>query len=154
MASSFLFIQFEIYKKGSVCFMFELINIDERMMDRDIEMRNTVTNTLEVCFDNSIGYSDNNFSFMKTGFKYECKILLVGDQLKEATKDTVKFLLAKDWLVCIKNNQFIRVLLDKDEYYIHYDGLIINNDDEYILFDYFRKDLLEVNGQVSPIYSN
>ncbi|EBH4247665.1 hypothetical protein FKZ78_00030 [Listeria monocytogenes] len=133
--------------------MFEVVNIEERRMDRDIELKNMVTNKLEDCFDNSIGYSDdNNFSFMKIGLKYECKILLIGDQRKVETKDTTKFLLAEDLLVKIGQSEFIKVYLNADEYYILNEGLSVEKDDKYILFDFFRKDLLEVDGHISPMH--
>ncbi|MBC1568264.1 hypothetical protein HCJ71_07240 [Listeria sp. FSL L7-0478] len=92
-------------------------------MDRDIELKNIVTNKLEDCFDNSIGYSDdNNFSFMKIGIKYECKILLIGNQQKEETKDTTKFLLAEDLFTKVGQNEFIKVYLNEDEYYTLNEG--------------------------------
>ncbi|TFJ47412.1 hypothetical protein CKN80_01295 [Carnobacterium divergens] len=134
--------------------MFEVVNIEERMMDRDIELKNIVTNKVEKCFDNSIGYSDdNNFSFMKIGLKYECKILLIGDQLKEETDDSTKFLLAEDLLVKVGQSKFIKVYLNEDEYYILNEGLSIKKGDKYILFDFFRKDLLEVDGHISPMHT-
>ncbi|ANZ99385.1 hypothetical protein CKN82_01530 [Carnobacterium divergens] len=134
--------------------MFEVVNIEERMMDRDIELKNIVTNKVEKCFDNSIGYSDdNNFSFMKIGLKYECKILLIGDQPKEETDDSTKFLLAEDLLVKVGQSKFIKVYLNEDEYYILNEGLSIKKGDKYILFDFFRKDLLEVDGHISPMHT-
>ena len=134
--------------------MFEVVNIEERMMDRDIELKNIVTNKVEKCFDNSKGYSDdNNFSFMKIGLKYECKILLIGDQPKEETDDSTKFLLAEDLLVKVGQSKFIKVYLNEDEYYILNEGLSIKKGDKYILFDFFRKDLLEVDGHISPMHT-
>lgn len=37
--------------------MFEVTDIDERIMDRDIYLRNMITKKEEECFYNSIGYS-------------------------------------------------------------------------------------------------
>ncbi|MBO0471479.1 hypothetical protein JZO66_13065 [Enterococcus sp. DIV0242_7C1] len=135
--------------------MFEVTAIDERIMDRDVYLRNVVTGKKEECFDNSIGYSDdNNFLFMEIGSKYECKILLIGDQKKEENDETYKLFFAEDRLTKIGNYKFLKVYLDKEEYYILADKLFLSDEDEYILFDFFRKDLLEVDGHISPMFVN
>lgn len=133
--------------------MFEVTAIDERIMDRDIYLMNVVTEKEEECFDNSIGYSDdNNFMFMKIGSKYECKILLIGDQVKEENKEACKLFFAEDRLIKIGKCQFLKVYLGKEEYYILANEIFFNDEDKYILFDFFRKDLLEVDGHISPMY--
>lgn len=133
--------------------MFEVTAIDERKMDRDIYLRNVVTEKEEECFDNSIGYSDdNNFMFMKIGSKYECKFLLIGDQTKEENKEACKLFFTEDGLMKIGKCQFLKVYLGNEEYYILADKILFNNEDRYILFDFFRKDLLEVDGHISPMY--
>ncbi|EEA7537186.1 hypothetical protein G5C25_002709 [Listeria monocytogenes] len=68
------------------------------------------------------------------------------------TKDTTKFLLAEDLLVKIGQSEFIKVYLNADEYYILNEGLSVEKGDKYILFDFFRKDLLEVDGHISPMH--
>lgn len=133
--------------------MFEVTAIDERIMDRDIYLMNVVTEKEEECFDNSIGYSDdNNFMFMKIGSKYECKILLIGDQAKEENKEACKLFFTEEGLIKIGKCQFLKVYLGNEEYYILADEILFNDEDEYILFDFFRKDLLEVDGHISPMY--
>lgn len=133
--------------------MFEVTNIDERTMDRDIYLRNIITEKEEECFDNSIGYSDdNNFLFMRIGSKYECKILLIGDQTKEENEEAYKLFFAEERLIKIGKYKFLRVYLDKEEYYILEDEIFCNDEDKYIIFDFFRKDLLEVDGHISPMY--
>ncbi|MCQ9209269.1 hypothetical protein [Granulicatella seriolae] len=133
--------------------MFEVTDIDERIMDRDIYLRNIVTEKEEECFDNSIGYSDdNNFLFMRIGSKYECKILLIGDQTKEENKEVSKLFFAEERSIKIGKHKFLKVYLDEEEYYILEDEIVFNDEDKYILFDFFRKDLLEVDGHVSPMY--
>ncbi|MBC1368362.1 hypothetical protein HB784_01545 [Listeria welshimeri] len=133
--------------------MFEVTNIDERTMDRDIYLRNIITEKEEECFDNSIGYSDdNNFLFMRIGSMYECKILLIGDQTKEENEEACKLFFAEERLIKIGKYKFLRVYLDKEEYYILEDEIFCNDEDKYIIFDFFRKDLLEVDGHISPMY--
>lgn len=133
--------------------MFEVTDIDERIMDRDIYLRNIVTEKEEECFDNSIGYSDDsNFLFMKIGSKYECKILLIGDQTKEENEEACKLFFAEERSIKIGKCKFLKVYLDEEEYYILEDKIFFNGEDRYILFDFFRKDLLEVDGHISPMY--
>lgn len=153
MDLSFLYIQFNLIRKRSEQIMFEVTAIDERIMDRDIYLRNIVTEKDEECFDNSIGYSDDqNFLFMRIGSKYECRILLIGDQTTEKNEEAYKLFFAKDRLIKIGKYKFLKVYLDKEEYYIVADGIFFNDEDKYILFDFFRKDLLEVDGHITPMY--
>lgn len=133
--------------------MYKVLEIDERMMDRDVIIQNLNTGTTELCFDNSIGYSDDhNFSFMKTDSDYECKILLIGDQQENKNESSLEYLLAEEHVVTIGNGTFIKVLYKDDVYYISADSVTIKETDRYVLFDSFRKDLLQVNDQVSPMY--
>lgn len=133
--------------------MFEVTDIDERIMDRDIYLRNILTEKTEECFDNSMGYSDdNNFLFMRIGSNYECKILLIGDQIKEEDGEAYELFFAEEKSIKIGKFNFLRVYLDKEEYYILDNEILFNDEDKYILFDFFRKDLLEVDGHISPMY--
>lgn len=50
--------------------------------------------------------------------------------------------------------KFLKVCLDEEEYYILGNEISFNDEDEYILFDFFRKDLLEVDRHISPMYIN
>ena len=48
-------------------------------MTRDVILKNIATGTIDECFDESDVFS-NDFDFIKTGEKYDCKIYLFGDK--------------------------------------------------------------------------
>lgn len=67
--------------------MYELIEIEEYEVTRNLKLKDIDTGIVEECFDDSGVVSDKNFDFMKKGKQYECKIKLFGKPVPEKTNN-------------------------------------------------------------------
>jgi len=119
-------------------------------MDRFIYLENLENGVVEYCFDNSMTVSDDNFEFMKIGQNYHCKIVLVGDRVKQLTEQAEKYVIVGK--VKIGTKKFLKVEFNNNFYYVLANNMNLDNGNV-ILFETFRKDLLEVNGKVNYFYN-
>ena len=58
--------------------MYKVMGFKEAVATRKVFLLNEETGTRETCFDDQALMGDENFSFMKQGEHYECKIVLFG----------------------------------------------------------------------------
>lgn len=126
--------------------MHTLLSTKQAMMDRFVTLKNLKTGTEDYCFDRSNFPEDSHpgFYFMKQGGVYNCKILLFGDT------NIVDGYPVADCRVLNPNVMFgncrmVEVAVDADIYYVHYSGVrdVVNNG--HFLFQWTRKDLIQVN---------
>jgi len=101
--------------------MYELIDVIASQMDRNIFLKNTITGTVDRCFDYSMMVSNDNFEFMKIGIEYNCKIMLFGEVVNESTEGAQKVLVVTDEIQQVGNTEFIKVRIGADEYYVFSD---------------------------------
>lgn len=126
--------------------MYKLLSIQESLMTRDILLENLETKTLDKCFDDSALISDdNNFEFMNIGGTYDCKLQLFGIIAVKGDTDRVVLckVIEKDILIGIK--EYVKVLVDKDVYYLNKKDICDVLDRKDILFKVSRKDIIQVN---------
>ncbi len=127
--------------------MYKVISIYDYEMTRDIELENSDTGTIEECFDDSSLISDVNFNFMEIGKEYECKIKLFGNIVQDLQDKTVICkILSKNEVIGIK--EMVKVLVKNDVYYIPRKKVEKYLDKEMFLFQYTRKDLIEVDNVI------
>jgi hypothetical protein len=124
--------------------MYKVLSIDNDEMTKNIELKNTKTGTIDMCFDDSALVSDRNFDFMKVGGEYKCKIKLFGNVAINLLEKTVLCkVVDKDIIVGTK--KMVKVLVEDDEYYIPAKKLNDFLDIKEFYFRYTRKDLIEVD---------
>lgn len=123
--------------------MYEVLSIDEYSMTRSVMLRNTITGTIDECFDDSALVGEKNFDFLTVGNVYNCKIKLYGDVVKEATENTVYCKIISPHIIGKKN--MVHILIGNDEYYIPINKVKHMLDKEYFYFLYTRKDLIQIN---------
>lgn len=129
--------------------MYKVISIDDYPATRWVNLKNTVTGTIDECFDDSVLVSKNNFEFMQLGNEYKCKISLFGKVVHDMQDKTVLCKIV-DKNVLIGKRKLIKVLVDNDEYYIHNTDVENTADIEKFYFRYARKDLIEVDNVIHP----
>lgn len=123
--------------------MYKVISISEDEMTRNVKLENSDTGTIEECFDDSSLISDINFDFLTIGKQYECKIKLFGNVVQDMQDKTVICkILSKNEIIGRK--EMVKVLVEKNEYYIPRKKVEKYLDKEMFLFRYTRKDLIEV----------
>jgi len=132
--------------------MYKLLRTVEGIMDRFIYLKNEETGTVDYCFDYAVGSFEGDFSFMKIDEKYDCKIMLVGDQVSKEKKGTQQFCYNKASIQKIGSDEYLKVRIKEDSYYIRCDDVKHESTRGFFYYNYFRKDLLEVNGIVTPRY--
>lgn len=122
--------------------MYRLLEINDSAATRDLVIKNELTNTIDVCFDDSELLNLENFNFVKINTCYNCKIYLLGESDKRGEEFIVigEELVGRKRLTKIKNQQ-------GDYYYIPY---LVTNKEEQIKFTYSRKDIIEIDGRVHP----
>ena len=124
--------------------MFELIDIVNDDATRFVKLKNLDNCTLEECFDDSAVVSKDNFSFMKIGHQYECKIKLFGKAIDEKINGSV-ICRVIDKNIKIGQKLMVEVEVNNNKYYIPQ-----VNVKDYLKYDSFifyftRKDLIQVN---------
>lgn len=123
--------------------MYKVISISEDEMTRNVKLENSDTGTIEECFDDSFLISDINFDFLTIGKQYECKIKLFGNVVQDMQDKTVICkILSKNEIIGRK--EMVKVLVEKNEYYIPRKKVEKYLNKEMFLFRYTRKDLIEV----------
>lgn len=128
--------------------MYQVVSFMEYGMTRDVKLKNTKTGTIDTCFDDSELVSCQNFSFMEKNKKYDCKILLFGDEVKQKTNHGTVCcrILCRDILV--GRCKLIKVLVANDVYYIMQNKIKNITGKSSFWFEYTRKDLVQVDDVV------
>ena len=125
--------------------MHEVIEIKEAAMTRNVVLKNVLTGTVDVCFDDSELISvNNNFAFMKIGKQYDCKIELFGNISSEEENKAVCCQVQKRD-VMIGKKAFILVLVGHNEYYILTPDPDMIKGSDTIYFLCTRKNLISVD---------
>lgn len=124
--------------------MYELISIEEDEMTRIVKLINLDTGTVEECFDDSTIVSDEGFNFMKVGQKYDCKINLFGKVVENTSEKSVLCKIV-DRNMVIGTKHMIKIKVKNDQYYIPQKKLVDYFDKDIFIFDFSRKDLIQVN---------
>lgn len=133
--------------------MYKLLSIDEGQMERNVYLKNLITETADYCFDYSMAVSDDNFEFMKINSNYDCKIMLFGDQVSETADDAQKVFVAERKLQRIGDSEFMKVKIKDDEYFVYGKDVTIKDNQDFFFFNFYRMDLLEVDGKVNYLYN-
>lgn len=101
-----LFFQFGVF------FMYKLLAVEPFVMTRFLSLENTITGTIDRCFDDSDVVSDQNFSFMEFNALYDCKIKLFGNPVKHIKHNpNAVFLKILNQSCYIERKEFIKVAL-------------------------------------------
>lgn len=122
--------------------MYKVIKINKSSATRTVELKNEITGSLDVCFDDSAIVSMNNFEFIKVGESYDCFIKLFGEMADEKDVKGVNCKIVSSEVVGSK--EFFKVLVGKEIYFIPRNK-VGNEIKEEFLFAYTRKDLIKVN---------
>lgn len=124
--------------------MYRVISICDDEMTRIVKLENTITGTIDECFDDSALISGENFDFLMLENMYNCKIKLFGNVSNEMQDEAVLCkIICKNAVVGTKN--MVQVLVENDEYYIPVKKVAHISDINYFYFKYTRKDLIQVN---------
>ena len=131
--------------------MYEVIEIIEYAMTRDVMLKNLVTGKVEKCFDDSALISDyNNFEFMQVGSCYKCKILLFGNNCIDGGLGESMFCEITKQEVIIGNYCFAEVKVGNDYYYLPRKEVEQYLDKGSFMYSVSRKDLIQVDNIVHP----
>lgn len=128
--------------------MFELINIYEDAATRMVELRNTQTGRVELCFDDSCLVCSENFEFMEIGKKYDCKIKLFGN-FEGSKKGKGKLCKIINDSVEIGGKPFIQVDVEANVYYIPKKKIQGSLEINEFYFHFTRKDLVQVDDVIN-----
>ena len=124
--------------------MFELIEIINDDATRFVKIKNMDNSTIEECFDDSAVVSSNNFSFMKIGQQYECKIKLFGKPVDEKLSGS-SICRVIDRNVKIGKKLMVEVEVNSNKYYIPQVKVKDYLKNDSFNFCFTRKDLIQVN---------
>ena len=122
--------------------MYEVIDIMDYDMTRDVKVLNDETGTEDVCFDDSRIAGADNFGFIKKGMHYDMKILLFGGYNEEETPETVRCLIKNDVVIGIR--KLLEVMVGKYTYYVLRSNLPTDFEGSSFLFYCTRRDLIQV----------
>ena len=127
--------------------MYKVIEINEAVATRTIKLQNIDSGTIDIYFDDSELVSNININFMKAEQIYDCKILLFGEPTRNPTSNSICCqVLDKEIMIGIK--EFVKVRVNKDIYYVSKKQLAEYLANDSFMFDYTRKDLLQVEAIV------
>ena len=126
--------------------MHQVLEINRYCRTSFLLLKNIATQTIDNCFDDSRVISENNFDFMEIGKTYQCRIMLFGTPAKRRKENTILCEIMNEEL--IGNRLFKKVNVGTDEYYIPCDCIESYKYNHWLLFDYTRKDLIQVDGVI------
>lgn len=124
--------------------MYKVVKIHDYIATRDVGLRNEDTGTNDICFDDSELVSKQNFGFIEEGKTYDCKIKLFGEFPEKRTDISVEVKVV-DSTVIIGKGVFLKVQIKNDIYFIPKKAAVDIDIDKIMLFDFTRKDLIQVN---------
>ncbi|WP_137625524.1 hypothetical protein [Lactiplantibacillus pingfangensis] len=129
--------------------MYQLLSLQQDMITRVIDLKNTETQTIETCFDDSATVSiDKTFEFMRVGGVYNCKIALFGGTKKMNAGEWHEYTIVKESVV-VGDALFVQVQLGNDYYYVHQEQVLPYLSSKKLMFDCARKDLIQVDEMVN-----
>ena len=124
--------------------MYKVIGFDEAVATRDVFLLNEETGTRETCFDDSALLGYENFSFMKQGEHYECKIVLFG-RLGLPEESGLLACTVLERRVPVGVRKMAKVQVGQDIYYIPERELKDVGDVGVIYYRSSRRDLIQVD---------
>ena len=124
--------------------MYKVTGIKEYAATRDVFLLNEETGTQETCFDDSALMGDENFSFMKQGEHYECKIVLFGRLGLPEDSDLLACTVLER-RVPVGVRKLAKVQVGQDVYYIPEGELKDIGDVDVIYYSSSRRDLIQVD---------
>ena len=124
--------------------MYKVMGFDEAVATREVFLLNEETGTRETCFDDSALMGYENFSFMKQGGRYECKIKLFGRLGLPEDSDLLACTVLER-RVPLGVRKLAKVQVGQDIYYIPERELKDVGDVDVIYYSSSRRDLIQVN---------
>ena len=124
--------------------MYRVTGIKEYAATRDVLLLNEETGTQETCFDDSALLGYENFSFMKQGEHYECKIVLFG-RLGLPEESDLLACTVLERRVPVGVRKMAKVQVGQDVYYIPERELKDVGDVGVIYYRSSRRDLIQVD---------
>ena len=124
--------------------MYRVTGIKEYAATRDVLLLNEETGTKETCFDDSALMGYENFSFMKQGEHYECKIVLFG-RLGLPEESGLLACTVLERRVPVGVRKLAKVQVGQDIYYIPERELKDVGDVGVIYYSSSRRDLIQVD---------
>ena len=124
--------------------MYRVTGIKEYAATRDVLLLNEETGTRETCFDDSALLGYENFSFMKQGEHYECKIVLFG-RLGLPEESGLLACTVLERRVPVGVRKLAKVQVGQDIYYIPERELEGVGDVDVIYYSSSRRDLIQVD---------
>ena len=131
--------------------MYKVIGFDEAVATRDVFLLNEETGTQETCFDDSALKGYENFSFMKQGERYECKIKLFGRLGLPEDSDLLACTVLER-RVPVGVRKLAKVQVGQDIYYILEKELKDVGDVDVIYYSSSRRDLIQVDNVLHADY--
>ena len=136
--------------------MYKFLSASDSIMTRHVKLENCETGKVELCFDDSdLRHDDQkDFWFMQIGAIYDCKILLFGlaFDLSETTEQNCIICETVGKNLTIGNLEVLQVVNDGNLYYIAMNDVKGLKDIDRFVFDFARKDLIQVDDVISPRY--
>ena len=131
--------------------MYRVTGIKEYAATRDVLLLNEETGTRETCFDDSALLGYENFSFMKQGEHYECKIVLFG-RLGLPEESGLLACTVLERRVPVGVRKMAKVQVGQDIYYIPERELKDVGDVGVIYYRSSRRDLIQVDNVLHADY--
>lgn len=131
--------------------LYKTLKIIKRARTSEAVLRNLQTGTTDTCFDDSAVVNDDNFSFMKVGEVYDCKIGLFGDVVAAPDRWSAEVVVSKTG-VMVGSRRMTEVKIDGDLYLIPADGAGDAAVGDTLVFSFSRKDLIQVDGVIHGDY--
>ena len=124
--------------------MYKVMGFNEAVATRKVFLVNEETGTRETCFDDSALKGYENFSFMKQGEHYECKIVLFG-RLGLPEESGLLACTVLERRVPVGVRKMAKVQVGQDIYYIPERELEGVGDVDVIYYSSSRRDLIQVD---------
>ena len=131
--------------------MYKVMGFKEAVATREVFLLNEETGTRETCFDDSALKGYENFSFMKQGERYECKIKLFGRLGLPEDSDLLACTVLER-RVPVGVRKMAKVQVGQDIYYILEKELKDVGDVDVIYYSSSRRDLIQVDNVLHAHY--
>ena len=131
--------------------MYKAMGFKEAVATSKVFLLNEETGTRETCFDDSALKGYENFSFMKQGERYECKIKLFGRLGLPEDSDLLACTVLER-RVPVGVRKMAKVQVGQDIYYILEKELKDVGDVDVIYYSSSRRDLIQVDNVLHADY--
>ena len=131
--------------------MYKAMGFKEAVATRKVFLLNEETGTRETCFDDSALKGYENFSYMKQGERYECKIKLFGRLGLPEDSDLLACTVLER-RVPVGVRKMAKVQVGQDIYYILEKELKDVGDVDVIYYSSSRRDLIQVDNVLHADY--